>query len=166
MQQEKYFTKAQLRQDPSISRILTPIAQKEFRQAQHARKQGVAVLASNLAFLQKMEKLEKRMEKKDKVKPMSLTQLKQEMGKHKTAIQHLEKKIAAEEIFNSLMPAAYKKTPANTPKLKTLYENHKKLEKSLRALEREISIKSVNAFMAKRGRVPAGRRSAVRTSSS
>jgi hypothetical protein len=151
MEQKKYFTRSQLQQDPSITRILTPIPQKEFKQAQKARKQGVAVLASNLAFLEKMEKIEKKMEKRDKIKSMSVPQLKQEISKQKTAVKNLEKKIAAEEFLNAFMPSAYKKTVQNTPKLKTLYEHHKKLAKSLATLERELSVKALKAFLATRG---------------
>jgi hypothetical protein len=171
MEQKKYFTRSQLQEDPSITRILTPIPQKEFKQAQKARKQGVAVLASNLAFLEKMEKIEKKMEKRDKIKSMSIPQLKQEISKQKTAVKNLEKKIAAEEFLNAFMPLAYKKTVQNTPKLKTLYEHHKKLAKSLAALERELSVKALKAFLATRGalktksapakRVPVSGKSAV-----
>lgn len=82
---------------------------------------------------------------------MSVPQLKQEISKQKTAVKNLEKKIAAEEFLNAFMPSAYKKTAQNTPKLKTLYEHHKKLAKSLAALERELSVKALKAFLATRG---------------
>jgi len=161
MEQKKIFTRSQLQKDPSIPRILTPISQKEFQQAQKARKEAVEVLASNLAFMEKMQTLEKKMEKRDKIKSMTISQLKQEIAKEKKAVQNLEKKIASEEFLNAFMPSAYKKTAQNTPKLKTLYEHHKKLAKSLGTLERELSVKALKAFIAKRDAVARGKSSSV-----
>jgi len=161
MEQKKIFTRSQLQKDPSITRILTPISQKEFQQAQKARKEAVEVLASNLAFMEKMQKMQKKMEKRDKIKSMTISQLKQEIAKEKKAVQNLEKKIASEEFLNAFMPSAYKKTAQNTPKLKTLYEHHKKLAKSLGTLERELSVKALKAFIAKRDAVARGKSSSV-----